>query len=76
LGYQIAGFSLNADYGASASAKTAKERVISAKPGDVIIAHINQPTRAAGEGIAEGLLALKQRGTRFVLLRDAEIVEY
>lgn len=70
LGFQVAGFSLNADYGASASAIVARQRMSSAKNGDVVIAHINQPTRAAGAGIAEGLMDLKRLGTHFVRLDD------
>ena len=37
----------------------------------MIIAHINQPSHAAGAGVAEGILALKKKGFAFVLLRDA-----
>lgn len=68
LGYRVAGFSLNADFGASASAAVAQARLESAHDGDVIIAHINQPKRASGAGIAKGLVALKQRGFAFIRL--------
>ena len=70
LGFRVAGFSLNADFGATASEQVAAERVAGAKDGDVIIAHINQPTRAAGAGIARGLIALQGKGFRFVRLAD------
>ncbi|MDB5587679.1 MAG: polysaccharide deacetylase [Devosia sp.] len=70
LGYQVAGFSLNADLGASVSTKTAAARLESAKDGDVIIAHINQPKRSSGAGIAAGLLDLKRRGYDFLRLSD------
>lgn len=70
LGFQVAGFSLNADFGATASAKVAQARLADARDGDVVIAHINQPTRAAGAGIAAGLLDLKRKGFAFVLLSD------
>ncbi|MET3897247.1 peptidoglycan/xylan/chitin deacetylase (PgdA/CDA1 family) [Devosia sp. UYZn731] len=70
LGYQVAGFSLNADLGASVSTKIATQRLEGAKDGDVVIAHINQPKRASGAGIAAGLLDLKQRGYDFVRLSD------
>jgi len=73
--HRIAGFSLNADFGASASANTAASRVASAKDGDVIIAHINQPTRAAGAGIAKGILALQAKGFRFVRLDEVEVTK-
>lgn len=67
-GYRVAGFSLNADFGASATAQIAQSRLEGARDGDVIIAHINQPSRAAGEGIARGLLTLKQKGYTFLRL--------
>ncbi|WP_020184406.1 polysaccharide deacetylase family protein [Methylopila sp. 73B] len=71
-GFSIAGYSLNADMGASLMAPTVARRVAAAKSGDVIIAHINQPGRAAGEGLAAGVRALKAAGARFVLLKDVE----
>jgi len=70
LGFRVAGFSLNADFGATASEQVAAERVTGAKDGDVIIAHINQPARAAGAGIARGIIALQDKGFRFVRLAD------
>ena len=71
LGYRVAGFSLNGDEGATVSAATAEKRLASARDGAVVIAHINQPDRAAGAGIAKGILELKARGVTFVRLVDA-----
>lgn len=71
LGFRVAGFSLNGDDGASVSAATAERRVSAARDGTVIIAHINQPDRPSGAGIARGILALKARGVTFVTLSDA-----
>lgn len=71
LGYRVAGFSLNGDDGASVSAATAEKRIAAAKDGSVIIAHINQPDRTAGAGVARGILKLKARGVTFVRLADA-----
>ncbi len=70
LGYRTAGFSLNADLGASVSARVAAARIDKAEDGDVIIAHINQPKRAAGAGVALGVEKLLSRGYRFVRLAD------
>lgn len=70
MGFKIAGFSLNGDIGASVSAETAKARISAAKTGDVIISHINQPTRPAGAGVIEGILDLKARGFEFVHLGE------
>lgn len=72
MGYRIAGYSLNADGGASVAAKTAARRIAAARDGDVIIAHVNQPTHPAGQGVAEGLAALKERGARFLKLSEVE----
>lgn len=72
LGYKIGGYSLNADMGASLSAGSTEKRILNARDGDVIIAHINQPNRKSGEGVANGVLKLKQRGMRFVRLKDVE----
>lgn len=70
LGYKVAGYSVNGD-GGSLLGKTATERNYArAKDGDVVISHINQPTHQAGEGVVAGILGLKKRGYRFVLLRD------
>ncbi|MBZ9654260.1 polysaccharide deacetylase family protein [Phyllobacterium lublinensis] len=72
MGYRVAGYSLNADAGASLLAGQVEKRIAAARDGDVIIAHINQPTRASGEGVVKGILALKQKGFRFVRLEDVE----
>ncbi|MGV8936089.1 MAG: polysaccharide deacetylase family protein [Allorhizobium sp.] len=70
-GYRIAGYSLNGDDGSLLGAGAAERRIAAARDGDVIIAHVNQPTHAAGEGVARGLRALKARGAVFVRL-DAD----
>lgn len=72
LGFKIAGFSINGDGGSLLGARETTRRIVAAKDGDVIIAHINQPTHAAGEGVVQGLLALKERGLTFVRLDDAD----
>lgn len=71
---KVGGFSLNGDLGASVSAYVAHERISSARSGDVIISHINQPKRPAGEGVAAGLIALKARGFSFVHLDSVKMV--
>jgi peptidoglycan/xylan/chitin deacetylase (PgdA/CDA1 family) len=60
MGYRIAGFSVNADAGATLSASA--------------IAHVNRPRSATAEGLAQGLSELQARGYRFVLLRDESVV--
>jgi peptidoglycan/xylan/chitin deacetylase (PgdA/CDA1 family) len=68
MGYKIVGYSLNADRGASLPAELVAARLRGARDGDVIEGHINQPKRDSGAGIAAGLRALHEAGTRFIRL--------
>lgn len=70
LGYRLAGFSLNADQGASLPARAVRARIDAATDGAVLIAHLNQPRRPAGQGVAQGIADLLAQGVRFVRLRD------
>jgi len=70
MGYRIAGYSVNGDGGSLLGAAVTEKRISSAKDGDVVISHINQPTHAAGEGVARALVNLKAKGTEFVRLED------
>lgn len=72
MGYRIAGYSVNGDGGSLLGAVITEKRIASAKDGDVVISHINQPTHAAGEGVAKALVDLKTKGTAFVRLEDVE----
>ncbi|WP_313530448.1 polysaccharide deacetylase family protein [Shinella sp.] len=75
LGFRIAGYSVSGDEGATASATKAARTIGHARDGDVIIAHINQPNRMSGEGVAKGILELKARGFSFRLLKEVETAE-
>ncbi len=75
LGLRVAGYSINADGGASLSAAATEHNVEKARNGDVLLAHVNQPARPAGAGLVRGLLALKTKGVIFVRLEDAGEVE-
>ena len=68
MGFGVAGFSLNGDGGATLPAHKAAALIGAARDRDVVIAHINQPLRSSGAGVASGVLNLKQRGARFVRL--------
>lgn len=71
MGYRVAGYSLNGDGGSLLGAALSEKKIAAAKDGDVIIAHVNQPGHAAGEGVARALTSLKRRGVRFVRLSEA-----
>ena len=70
LGYRVAGYSVNGDGGSLLGAGASERRIAAARDGDVVIAHINQPTHAAGAGVVKGILALKARGYSFVRLSE------
>ena len=71
MGFRVAGYSVNGDGGSLLEAAMAEKRISRAVDGDVIIAHINQPTHEAGDGVVRGILDLRARGYAFVRLDDA-----
>jgi len=73
LGYRIAGFSLNADEGATLHKTSIIRRLAHVRPGDIIIAHMNRPDSDTAEALAVALPQLRARGFRFVTLRDATV---
>jgi peptidoglycan/xylan/chitin deacetylase (PgdA/CDA1 family) len=73
MGYAIAGFSVNADAGATLSSTAVAARLGTVKDGDVIIAHMNKPAGATAKGFAAALPGLLARGFRFVKLSDVRL---
>lgn len=73
LGFRVAGFSVNADAGATLPRRAVAARVRAARDGDVILAHVNKPRSDAGEGLIDGLTTLLERGYRFVHLGDTPL---
>jgi peptidoglycan/xylan/chitin deacetylase (PgdA/CDA1 family) len=73
LGYKIAGFSVNADSGATLKKRTIEKRLAKVKAGDVIIAHMNKPDSDSAEGLAVGLANLQKAGFVFVRLDQVEL---
>ena len=73
LGYKIAGFSVNADQGATLSRAGIVKRLSAVKSGDIIIAHMNRPQSHTGEGLAAGLPRLVARGFHFVRLDQVKV---
>jgi len=73
MGYHIAGFSVNADNGATLGRRQIVARLARVKSGDIIIAHMNRPASDTAEGLAIGLRALREQGFQFIKLRDADV---
>ena len=70
LQMEIAGFSINSDAGATYSKTSIISELISARNGDIVIAHMNHPEGFTAEGYMEGLKILQEKGFSFVKLSD------
>lgn len=70
LGYKIAGFSVNGDYGATANARQVAAELESAKPGDIVLMHMNHPESKTAEGVMTAIPELIKSGFVFVKLED------
>lgn len=73
MGYKVAGFSVNADAGATLKREAIIARLKNVQPGDIIIAHMNKPAGDTAEGMAVGLRELKARGLRFVTMSGVDV---
>jgi peptidoglycan/xylan/chitin deacetylase (PgdA/CDA1 family) len=73
MGYKVAGFSINADAGATLGREAVAARLNAVGPGDIIIAHMNKPGSDTAEGLASGLKSLLARGYHFVTLREMDV---
>lgn len=75
MGLRVAGFSVNADEGASLPAARVARRIAAARDGDVIIAHANRPDRPSGPGVVDGVAILQAQGMGFAWLDGEQTVE-
>jgi peptidoglycan/xylan/chitin deacetylase (PgdA/CDA1 family) len=75
LGYRIAGFSLNADAGATLTEASVAQRLRQVRPGDIVLAHLNRPASGTAEGLAAALPELLARHLKFVTLSQAAGVQ-
>ncbi len=71
LGYTTVGYSVLGDAGATFSQKQVKGALLSAKPGSIIILHMNHPEGQTAEGVMEALPILQKQGFTFVKLSSA-----
>lgn len=73
LGHQVAGFSLLGDAGATYGTEQVAAALLAAKPGDIVILHLNHPESGTAEGLLKALPELRKRGFRFVRLADVPL---
>ncbi|MFA4916415.1 MAG: polysaccharide deacetylase family protein [Syntrophales bacterium] len=72
LGYEVAGYNVLGDAGATYSEEQVKEALLNAPPGSIILMHMNHPEGQTAEGVIAAVTELKKRGFRFVKLSDGE----
>jgi peptidoglycan/xylan/chitin deacetylase (PgdA/CDA1 family) len=68
MGFQIAGFSVNADAGATLGRQAVVARLAKVQAGDVIIAHMNHPQSQTAQALMESIAQMQARGLKFVKL--------
>ena len=70
LGYEVVNFSINGDFGATASKEQVMNNLLKAQNGDIILLHMNHPQKETAEGVKLAIPQLKQLGYKFVKLSD------
>lgn len=65
LGAIPVGFAVNGDGGATFSAETVHHEVLAARPGAIVLAHMNQPRGGTAAGVLRAAVDLRARGTVF-----------
>ncbi|WP_068426708.1 polysaccharide deacetylase family protein [Piscicoccus intestinalis] len=65
IGTPVVGFSVNGDAGATFSPAQVASAVGAARPGDIVIAHLNHPAGGTARGYARALPRLLDAGVRF-----------
>ena len=70
LGCRAAGFSVNGDEGGTLPAGVVRRRLLSVRPGDIVLCHMNRPASGTAEGIRQAVPELLRRGFRFVTLEE------
>ncbi|WP_342801887.1 polysaccharide deacetylase family protein [Nocardia sp. No.11] len=68
LGETPLGFTVNADFGATASAAQVQRAMSAATPGGIVLAHMHRPKSGTAAGMAVAIPALRAAGFTFVHL--------
>ena len=67
-GVKIAGFTVNADYGATAPANQVAAAIMNAPDGAIVLAHMNQPSSGTAAGVRTALEQMRGGTHRFVFV--------
>lgn len=76
LGYEAVNFDILGDAGATYSAQKVNQALLSAKPGSIIILHMNHPESGTATGVIGGVEALLTKGFQFVRLNQYPLIRY
>jgi peptidoglycan/xylan/chitin deacetylase (PgdA/CDA1 family) len=76
LGYEAVNFDILGDAGATFTKDQVTNACLRAKPGSILIFHMNHPEGYTFEGIRDVIKELRARGYRFVKLGDYKYVRY
>ena len=67
-GVAIAGYTVNADFGATAAAGHVASAIMKAPDGAIVLAHMNHPASGTGPGVRRALEQLRDDAVRFTFL--------
>lgn len=70
LGVKIAGYSIAGDQGATLAAPAVAAKTMTARPGDILLYHVNKPKSGTRAGLMKALPSLVEQGYIFVRLSD------
>lgn len=70
LGLIPTGYTVNGDSGATAPAAVVERRLLSLRPGGIVLSHLNHPRGQTAEGVARALPRLLRAGWVFVRVGD------
>ncbi|SFS53598.1 polysaccharide deacetylase family protein [Marininema halotolerans] len=72
LGIEVVNFNILGDAGATYNRLQVKEALFHARPGSIVIGHMNHPEGETAEGIRDAVPLLRKKGYRFVKIEDIE----
>jgi peptidoglycan/xylan/chitin deacetylase (PgdA/CDA1 family) len=70
LGYEVVSYNILGDAGATWPRDKVRQALLKAKPGAIVILHMNQPRSQTAAGLKEAIPLLRQKGVRFVKLSE------
>lgn len=70
LGYNVVGYSIAGDEGATLSEDAIVKKLLQAKAGNIILCHMNQPESDTAEGLITVIPMLQKKGFCFVTLQE------